>query len=136
MNAKIAHLTFIQGVINRMGANTLAVKGWTFTLVTVIFSLSAKDANHNLALIALLPILPFWALDAFFLYQEKLFRKLYTKVATGSIGSDEFSLDTSPLKASVSYIGAIISKTIWPFYALTAILVAAGTIILNPLTPR
>ncbi|MFW1582816.1 hypothetical protein ACEWBR_03535 [Vibrio parahaemolyticus] len=117
--SKIAHLGFIQGVINRMGQNSFLLKGWSITLVAALFALAAKDANEKFALIAYIPTFVFWLLDAFFLHQEKLYRKLYEQVAKGSVDSSIFTLDTSIVKDSVEgYAKVVLSKTLLPFYGL------------------
>ncbi|EHU0373428.1 hypothetical protein [Vibrio cholerae] len=114
---KIAHLTFIQGVINRMGQNSFLLKGWSVTVVAALFALSAKDSNKMFALIAYFPAFMFWFLDAFFLYQEILYRKLYEKVADDSIKSDKFTLNAQALKFEVdSYTKVVFSKTLLPFH--------------------
>jgi hypothetical protein len=117
MEQKIAHLTFIQGVINRMGQNSSLLKGWSVTIIAALFALAAKDTNGEYVLVAYFPAVMFWFLDAFFLYQEKLFRKLYEKVASDEISSDNFILNTDLVKAQVdSYFSVVFSKTLLPFY--------------------
>lgn len=116
-DSKIAHLGFIQGVITRMGSNSFLLKGWSITLVAAIFALSAKDADQKFVLLAYFPVIVFWMLDAFFLHQEKLFRKLYEKVAADAISSDVFTLDTSIVKNEVpSPVCLFFSKTLLPFH--------------------
>ncbi|MFZ3509154.1 hypothetical protein [Vibrio harveyi] len=116
---KIAHLGFIQGVINRMGQNSFLLKGWSITLIAALFALAAKDANEQFALIAYIPTVVFWLLDAFFLHQEKLYRKLYEQVAEEIIDSSKFTLNTSVVRDSVEgYASVILSKTLLPFYGL------------------
>lgn len=118
MSDKISHLGFIQATITRMGVNSFVIKGWSITLVAAIFALASKDSNVKLVLLAYFPVIMFWALDGFFLYQEKLFRKLYEKVADGSIPSSEFTMDTRAIKYMVpSMIRVMVTKTLWPFYA-------------------
>ena len=117
MEQKIAHLTFIQGVINRMGQNSFLLKGWSVTIVAALFALAAQGANKQFVLVAYFPAFMFWLLDAFFLHQERLFRKLYEKVASGEISSDNFTLNTVLVKAQVdSYSAIVFSKTLLPFY--------------------
>lgn len=74
MENKLKHLEMIQGIINRMASNSFALKGWSVTLVAGIFALSSKDANEIYFLIAYIPIIVFWFLDAYYLLQERLFR--------------------------------------------------------------
>lgn len=117
LEAKIAHLGFIQGVINRMGANSFLLKGWSVTLVAAIFALSSKDADQKFVLLAYFPVIVFWMLDAFFLHQEKLFRKLYEEVAADRISSQEFVLDTSIVRDKVpTAVRVFFSKTLFPFH--------------------
>jgi hypothetical protein len=124
MEKTIAHLGFIQAVISRMGSNSFLLKGWSVTLVAAIFALSAKDADHRFVLMAYFPVLIFWILDAFFLHQEKLFRKLYEEVASGRQPSDHFSMNTNVVKDKVESITAVaFSKTLLPFYGLIDLIV-------------
>lgn len=124
MDKTIAHLGFIQGIITRMGGNSFLLKGWSVTLVAALFALSAKDANNNFVLIAYFPVLVFWFLDAFFLHQEKLFRKLYEEVAAGNITSDLFTMNTSLVRDRVPSITRVFfSKTLLPFHGVIVIIV-------------
>jgi len=128
---KIAHLGFIQGVISRMGANSFLLKGWSVTLVAAIFALSAKDANHKFVLLAYFPVIVFWLLDAFFLHQEKLFRKLYERVADGTITSDRFTMDTRQVAGEVSSMCSVaFSKTLVPFHGLIILIVLFAMFVL------
>ena len=106
MEQKIAHLTFIQGVITRMGQNSFLLKGWSVTIVAALFALAAQGANKQYVLVAYFPVVMFWLLDAFFLYQEKLFRKLYEKVGADEINSDDFTLILKWLNRKLIHIFA------------------------------
>lgn len=121
---KVPHLTFIQGVINRMGQNSFLLKGWSVTLLAALFALSSKDSNKNYVLIAYFPIFMFWGLDAFFLHQEKLFRELYSRVAKDIITSEHFSLSTAGLEDEVdSFWTVAFSKTLLPFHGIMFLIV-------------
>lgn len=124
LNRQIAHLGFIQNIISRMGANSFLLKGWSITLVAAIFALSVKDADKTFIYLAYFPIFLFWVLDTFFLYQERLYRKLYEEVACGRIGSDVFTLDISKVEiVSERPLVVFFSKTLLPFYLLLILLV-------------
>lgn len=119
MDKKIAHLTFIQGVINRMGQNSFLLKGWSVTVVAALFALASQGTNKSFIFVAYFPAFMFWLLDAFFLYQEKLYRKLYEKVAQNEINSEEFTLNAANMKNEVdSYSAVALSKTLLPFYGI------------------
>ena len=74
MGAKLKHLEFIQGVINRLASNSFQMKGWSVVLVAAILVLLAREDCLAAAFIALGPSMVFWGLDGYFLWQERLFR--------------------------------------------------------------
>ncbi len=80
MESKIAYLQMIQAVIARMAGNSFLIKGWSVTLVAALFALAAANTNALFVYLAYFPSFMFWALDAYFLRQERLFRKLYDDV--------------------------------------------------------
>ena len=116
LQAKIAHLGFIQAIITRMGLNSFLLKGWSVTLVAAIFALAAKEVDRRFVLLAFFPIAVFWLLDAFFLHQEKRFRTLYELVALGKVDSDRFTLDTKGIKGVPGIVSVFFSKTLRLFY--------------------
>lgn len=117
MDKKIAHLGFIQGVITRMGTNSFLLKGWSVTLVAAMFALAVKDADKRFMIISYFPVFVFWGLDAFFLHQEKLYRKLYEQVANDAVSSDAFSLDTTIVRNQAPSMPEVMfSKTLLPFH--------------------
>lgn len=119
MELKIKHLEFIQQVITRMANNSFSLKGWAVTLIAGIFVLSDKDADKAYFLITLIPIVVFWGLDSYYLYQERLFRSLYDLVRLKSDDVD-FSMNTSLTEVAkdgtVMYFKCVFSKTIICFY--------------------
>lgn len=126
MDEKIAHLGFIQGVINRMSSNSFLIKGWCIALVAAIFALSTDRVNATFAYLAVFPLVIFWGLDAFFLHQEKMYRKLYEKVADESIKSDIFTMDASVYKKDVGcYMEVAFSMTLLPFYGAVIVMIVA-----------
>lgn len=130
---KIAHLTFIQNVINRMGQNSFILKGWSIILISALFALSAQGANTKFILIAYFPAIIFWLLDSYFLHQEKLFRKLYEKVASSDIPSNTYTLNVFLVKQYVdSYCSTTLSKNLIIFHGcIISILLIAMFVILN-----
>ena len=114
---KIAHLGFIQDVISRMAANSFMLKGWSITLAAALFTLTTKDSNTQYILAAFFPALLFAALDTYFFWQEKLFRRLYDAVANDEISSDNFTLKTTCINSDrPSLFSAIFSLSIIAFH--------------------
>ncbi len=80
---KIEHLKLIQGVIQRLGQNSFAIKGWCVTIVSALIALGAKDASPRVIAVGFLPTFLFWCLDGFYLWRERRFRELYSRIARG-----------------------------------------------------
>ncbi len=78
---QLKHLEFIQDVITRMNTNSFQMKGWMVAIVSAILAIYADTGKHGFVLVALLPALIFWLLDAYYLWQERKFRGLYNDVA-------------------------------------------------------
>ncbi len=98
MDNKVKNLEMIQTVISRMSNNSFALKGWAVTLVAGIFALSSKDADKMYFLMAYIPILAFWSLDAYYLLQERLYRSLYNHVRTLDENKITFDLSATQVQ--------------------------------------
>ena len=77
MDNKIKHLEFIQGVINRLASDSFRMKGWCVVLVAALFILLAREGRVEFIAVALIPVIAFWGLDGYFLWQERLYRARY-----------------------------------------------------------
>lgn len=120
---EIAHLGMIQGVINRMASNSLALKtlGVTIASAVIALSIGKDDASAFIPAIGLLPIIVFWVLDAKYLRLEKLYRKLYDHVRIGK-ETEPFSMKVSAFNEDVSSaIRLAFSWSVWWCYASVAI---------------
>jgi hypothetical protein len=73
-------IDLIQEVIKRMANNSFLIKGWYVTLLSAILVIN-KDQLQAIYdvpfIIMLVPVFLFWYLDAYYLRQEIVFRKLY-----------------------------------------------------------
>lgn len=128
MENKRAHLAMIQGVINRMAGNSFLLKGWTLTLVAALFALAQKESDSAFTNLAYFPTVIFWGLDSYYLWQERLFKKLYDRVRLMDEISIDFSMDRKLVrKEAGSWLRATFSRTLIPFYGiifLTTVFVA------------
>lgn len=124
------HLEMIQGVINRMGHNSFLLKGWSIVLVSALFALAAGDAEMMFVYLAYLPATTLWGLDGYYLWQERLFRKLYDrarKMAEAEIG---FSMDTSVVRDQAkSWGNATLSVTVLLFHGTVIATITAVALI-------
>lgn len=122
---KLAHLEMVQSVINRMSSNSFQLKSWSVVLVSALFALAAEDSQVLFVYLAYFPSAAFWVLDAYYLRQERLFRKLYDYVRVLDESKIDFSMDTSRFASSVdSWFEVVFSRTLLIFHG-----VVLGTIV-------
>lgn len=136
MEKKLKHLEFIQGVVNRLGANSFRVKGWAVVLVSALFVLAARDGRIAFSFISLLPLIFLWALDGYYLWQERLFRALYDRVRILDESNIDFSMDVHPFAGDRPRTrpSAMFSGTLLIFYValiLTVVLAAGLYLVFN-----
>lgn len=118
MENKHKHLEMIQGVINRMAQCSFMLKGWSVTLVAALLALSVAT-SQKIALISVsfIPLIVFWILDGYYLWQERLFRAVYNRVRELDENNIDFSMDTSSFVGGHNtWISTIKSTTIRIFY--------------------
>ena len=112
----IDHLKMIQAVINRMSQTSFIIKGWSITVIAGILTYSIVS-DRSFGLFALFPCLMFWCLDSYYLWQERLFRRLYEAVRSHSINIPEFSMNTEPCRKSTpNWFKTLFSHTESAFY--------------------
>jgi len=129
---KVAHLEMIQGIINRLASNSFQLKGWSVVLVSALFALGAKDANHTLVYIAFLPALVFWFLDGYFLWQERLFRNLYGRARMVRDDAVDFAMDLQlNAPGAPTWLDAVFSKTLFLFHGVVVASVVIAALLLQ-----
>jgi hypothetical protein len=134
VTVRLKHLDAIQGVISRLSQNSFTIRGWSVTLVSVVFAiLSTKDNARGLVLVTLLPAVIFWWLDAYYLRQERLFRRLYA-AAAGTLGANPapggpaaFDMDPGPYKKEAGFLGTLFAPNVLAIpMTLSAVIIAYG----------
>jgi len=114
--AKLKHLEFIQGVINRMATTSFVLKGWAITIVGGLLALTFKEISRRYLCISAVVLIMFWLLDAIYLAQERRFIRLYDKVRRLKDEEVDFSMDANGVAVRYGALRCAFSKTIWPFY--------------------
>jgi len=127
MNAKMKHLEFIQGVINRLATDSFRMKGWAVILVSALLVLLVREDRTDLAAVGFVPVLVFWGLDGYFLRQERLFRDLYGHVRALEDERIDFSMNTAAFDRT--WWSAAFSITLWPFYGALTVAVALALLL-------
>lgn len=117
MDKKQAHLEMIQGVVNRLSHNSFLLKGWSVVLISALFALAASSSKTYFIYLAYFPLIAFWVLDGYFLWQERLFRALYDHVRRVNDEEVDFSMDISVVKDKVKpWSEVILSMTLLLFH--------------------
>ncbi len=126
MEKKMKHLEMIEGVIQRMGSNSFQLKGWAVTLVALVGGLAAQGTDKRFFLLALVPLISFWFLDAFYLRMERKYKILYELVARKDEAEIDFNMDTrkntyeAADASRICFCRCLFSKTEWPFYLIVS----------------
>ncbi len=125
-----SYLTILQNIISRMASNSASCKTWCVTLVSAILVLIADKSKPDYALIAVIPILLFFFLDAYYLGLERGFRDSYNEFikklhANSAVVEDIFIV--SPGGGTLHILGltfkSLYSISVWPFYGVLLVMV-------------
>lgn len=108
---KSRHIDLIQATIGRMAQNSFFIKGWTITILVGLFVFLKSDNLKNNYIIYMLPIIGFWLLDSFYLWQERLYRNLYENVIQNLEQKSDLKMSTQQFRASEKYYSAFFSIT-------------------------
>jgi len=73
------YLEMIQKIIERLARNSFQIKAWAATIFTAVILLTYSIINVLIFIVLIIVTSLFWALDSYYLKQERLFRKLYTQ---------------------------------------------------------
>ncbi len=77
---RIKYLEMIQAIIARMASNQFQARAWSVALGTAVIGFAAsKDGDPRFALLAVLPVMLFWMLDAYYLALERSYRDLFNR---------------------------------------------------------
>ncbi|MFA7948096.1 hypothetical protein [Helicobacter pylori] len=126
----IEELKILQGVINRMAQNSLECKKWTLALAVGVLSLKIEAISHlhGLCVLGVL-LLCFWFLDAYYLMQEKLFRKQYQWLIENRLKTNERLFKVLPAHQTcqlTQLLSAMRSPSLFLYWVLALCLVGYG----------
>ena len=127
------YLSALQNVITRLANNSSQCKTWCITITSVIIVLVARTTAPNHAWIAIIPIITFCFLDAYYLSLEREFINAYGAAAK-KLRNNELQLDdlyifptprTQDAKQKAGRIfDAFLSTSVAPFYVLLLLMLA------------
>lgn len=136
MEMKVKHLEMIEGVIERLGNNSFKLKSWSVTLVTIVGALAVQGSDKRFFLLAFVPLLAFWLLDAFYLQMERKYQVLFKNVAAKQEDQIDFNMDTSKIICTgeeaerLCFFRCLFSRTEWPFYLIISGVVGALALVM------
>jgi len=127
-DCKIKHLEMIEAVIGRMGSNSFKLKGWAVALISLVGTISTQANDKRCFLLAFVPLLSFWLLDAWYLRTERKYRVLFKRVIELSNDSIDFDMDVRNIACKdhaevrcIRYRNCLFSKTEFWFYGGIAV---------------
>ncbi len=136
----VKHLEMTQTVINRLGRNSFLLKSWSMTILVAAMVLITRENLQNpylvlserenlqnpyFALVFFLPIVGFWILDGYYLWQQRLFRYVYDDIREQTDTNFKMDLSKHKGKPKSSWISAIFSVTLIIFYLIEVLFVVA-----------
>jgi hypothetical protein len=128
----VKHLEITQGVINRLANNSFLIKGWSMAIIgaAILFIARIGTQSECLVLAFSVPVIAFWILDGYFLWQERLFRGIFNDVRLHDKTDFEMNVAAQLNKPKHKWRDAIFSSTLNIFYLaeLTFIFVAFLTL--------
>ena len=114
----VKHLEITQGVINRLANNSFLIKGWSMAIIgaAILFIARIGTQSECLVLAFSVPVIAFWILDGYFLWQERLFRGIYNDVRRQDSTDFEMNVAAQLNKPKHKWRDAIFSSTLNIFY--------------------
>lgn len=116
--AVTAHISLLQGIINRLATSSASCKTWCITLVAALVSLAGATRIPAIVAVALVPVVIFGFLDSMYLAQERAYRVLYG-VIVGKVRDGTYSLaDAFEAKAPLTPGGCFKAFWSWAVFPL------------------
>lgn len=124
------HLDILQGLINRMAGNSSTCKNYCVTLVTGILALDQVKSAHGFTWLAMVPVLLFCFLDAYYLSLERHFIKQYSELIQrwqNDKLKSKHLFTIHPIGQRLEIFGHVInafgSYSIFPFYGALSLVI-------------
>jgi hypothetical protein len=131
----VAHLGILQGVIQGMSANSATAKGWCTAIVSAVLAIVADKGKPDYVLLALVPTIFFFVLDAFYLRLEKGFRKAYEsfvdKLHSRTLAVDDLYVVRAEGNRWRLWGAAFGSFSVWGIYLMLALLIMLARLVVR-----
>ena len=118
----------MQSVIARMAEGSRSTKTWCVIIVSAILIVGAGMTAFDQLWIAYVPLVLFLGLDMYYLALERRFRASYNaflrKLRSGDVTASDLYQVKPAGSPFTSWVAALTSFSIWPFYLVLAGLIA------------
>jgi len=118
--------SIIQSIIKRKSTDSFMIKGWTVTLIVATLILQGEKFQ---VLVAFIPLLSFWFLDAYYQQQMSMYKKLYQWDIANRLNTDDHLFDMNAkgrFKSHVpSRLQTMLADKLISFYGAMIILTVA-----------
>ena len=119
----------IQNVIERLARNSFQIKTWAATIFTATIVLTYSIINTLIFIVLIVVIILFWALDSYYLKQERLFRKLYEqKVEQFNNTLEKDKIEMFDMNVSIFQVKSVF-KTMFSISELLYYIAIIGTLV-------
>lgn len=130
----VKHLEITQGVINRLANNSFLIKGWSMAILAAAMLFLARVESVNSVYLTLsfaIPVISFWILDGYFLWQERLFRGIYNDIRV--LDDTDFKMDIPAQleKPNNKWRNATFSMTLNIFYLTELLFLGLVAVIMS-----
>jgi hypothetical protein len=128
------YLEMIQKILGRLARNSFQIKAWAATIFTATIVLTYSIINTLIFIVLIAVISLFWALDSYYLKQERLFIKLYEqKVDQFNKASEKDKIKMFDMKVSDFQVNSVF-KTMFSFSELLYYIAIIGTLVVFLIT--
>lgn len=124
------HLNMLQAIIQRMSNNSASCKTWCVTLVSGLMAVLLTNSNSKFIPILIIPILPFFMLDAYYLALEKRFRgfreshnHFIQKMHSNQLIVSDLFVISPAGRMSIALLKSFLSFSVLPFYMILLLLI-------------
>ena len=95
------------------------------TIIALSMVLTARYGLQNpyIILVFFVPVLGFWILDGYFLWQERLFRKVYDEVRQKTDTDFKMDLMKHRGKPKCTWLSSVFSVTLVTFYGMECVFI-------------
>ena len=130
-----AHLSIMQGVIQRMAESSRSCKTWCITIASAVLILVTRIEKPDYALVALIPTVLFLFLDTYYLALERSFRASYTtfvqKLHKGELTLSDLYIVAPTGSIPGRFVSSLSSFAIWPFYLTLVLMIGFAWLGMN-----